>query len=92
MNEYGQEKKSVWDFLDGVVGVYKSIRDNEKQNTTPTRTQVGGLNTSVQQCENGFVFENGKCVKEQKSNLLLIGLGVALLGTATFFVVKKMRS
>lgn len=90
MNEYGQEKKSVWNVLDSVVGVYNSIRGN--QTTTPTRTQVGGLNTSVQQCENGFVFENGKCVKEQKSNLLLIGLGVALLGTATFFVVKKMRS
>jgi len=96
MNEYGQniapeQKKNIWDYLDAVVGVYSSIR-TQGQTPNQTQTQVGGLDVAPKLCDEGFVSKDGKCVKEEKSNLLLIGLGVALLGTATYFAVKKMRS
>ena len=99
MNEYGQiteQKKSVWDVLDIVlkpaVDIYTGIRGNAP--TLPTQpTQPTGLPlTQIQaKCDEGFVMKDGKCVKKSDNTLLILG-GVLLVGTAAFFVVKKMRS
>ena len=105
MNEYGQiveQKKSVWDILDVVlkpaVDIYTGIRGNaptDPRDNAPTDPRAGltGLPTSQlgTKCDEGFVMKNGKCVKKSDNTLLILG-GVLLVGTAAFFVVKKMRS
>lgn len=101
MNEYGQiteQKKSVWDVLDIVlkpaVDIYSGIRGNTPTLPTQPSTQPPmGLPISQikTQCDEGFVMKDGKCVKKSDNTLLILG-GVLLVGTAAFFVVKKMRS
>ena len=108
MNEYGQDiapqKKSSWDILDIVlqpaVQVYTDLRGNKSPVPPVPPTENGNPNQNGfiddNKCDEGFVFKNGKCVRETSKsgggNTLLIVGGIIILSAAGFFLYKKFSN
>lgn len=104
MNEYGQDinptkKKSIWNVLDAIlqpaVQIYTDIRGVKTDGGGLPNGQPNGGGLPVpppSPCDEGFIFKNGKCVKQtQRLSPIIIAGFVLAVGAGGYFLWKKYK-